>query len=353
MSDKDQRTEKPTKRRLDKARKEGQFAVSREFIGAVQFLGFVWILVTWTESFLLQLRVFARNAFLEAFRVEFDRGTVERAYSHALLHILTPLLSAISILTLVSLAAQLGSTRLGFTLDKFTPDFARINPLKKLREAPVQGLSALKQAILLLPVFGYAVYRIAADNLSTYLALPGAAIEPALRIIANSYKALLWKASFILILLGAIDFMRQYKRHAQTLRMTKQELKDEMKETEGNPQIKMRIRRLQRDAARRNMMKEVPKATAVIVNPTHYSVAIRYEMQSLGAPRVVAKGKNYLARRIREIALDHQIPIVENQPLAQALYKSAQVGQEIPPDLYRAVAEILAYLFKVMNQVRR
>ena len=130
-------------------------------------------------------------------------------------------------------------------------------------------------------------------------------------------------------------------------------MREEFKETEGNPQIKGRIRRIQRDLARRNMMKEVAKATAVIVNPTHYSVAIRYEMESMAAPRVLAKGKNYLARRIRELALQHEVPIIENQPLAQALYKSADVGQEIPPHLYRAVAEVLAYIFKIMHSRRK
>ena len=131
--------------------------------------------------------------------------------------------------------------------------------------------------------------------------------------------------------------------------MSKQEIREEMKDIEGNPQMKARVRRLQRDRARRQMMKEVPKATAVVVNPTHYAVAIRYQMDSMAAPQVVAKGKNYLARRIREKALEYQVPIIENPPLAQALYKSVEVGQEIPPELYRAVAEILAYIFKLMN----
>ena len=131
--------------------------------------------------------------------------------------------------------------------------------------------------------------------------------------------------------------------------MTKLEVRDELKETEGNPQIKQRVRRIQRDLARRNMMKEIPNATAVIVNPTHFAVAIRYEMEGMAAPRVLAKGKNYLALRIRQIALEHQVPIIENPPLAQALYKSADVGQEIPPHLYRAVAEVLAYIYKLMH----
>src|SRR6185437_10716729 len=141
----------------------------------------------------------------------------------------------------------------------------------------------------------------------------------------------------------------QRHKFRSDLKMTKQEVRDEVKETEGNPQMKVRIRRLQRDAARRSMMKAVPKATAIIVNPTHYSVAILYEVDAMAAPRVVAKGKNYLALRIRHIAMEHQVPIIENQPLAQALYKSVDVGQEIPAHLYKAVAEILAYIFRLMN----
>jgi flagellar biosynthetic protein FlhB len=113
--------------------------------------------------------------------------------------------------------------------------------------------------------------------------------------------------------------------------------------------MKMRVRRIQRDLARRHMMREVPKATAVIVNPTHYAVAIRYELGSMAAPKVVAKGRNYLALRIRQIALEHQVPIVENKPLAQGLYKSVEVGQEIPAHLYKAVAEVLAYIYRLMN----
>ena len=159
----------------------------------------------------------------------------------------------------------------------------------------------------------------------------------------------MWKAAILFVAIGCLDFLRVYRRHLKSLRMSKNELRDETKETEGNPQMKGRIRRLQRDLARRNMMKEISKATAVIVNPTHYAVAIRYEMESMAAPLVLAKGRNYLARRIREIAMEHQVPIIENEPLAQALYKSAEVGQEIPAHLYRAVAEVLAYIFKLMH----
>src|ERR1700728_842579 len=122
-----------------------------------------------------------------------------------------------------------------------------------------------------------------------------------------------------------------------------------MKEMEGSPLMKSRIRRIRRDLARRRMMKEVPTATAVVVNPTHYAVALKYSLESPGAPRVVAKGKNYLALRIRQKALEHQIPLIENPPLAQGLYKNDEVGHEIPPHFYKAVAEVLAYVYRVMN----
>ena len=161
--------------------------------------------------------------------------------------------------------------------------------------------------------------------------------------------SLLWRAAFGFGVIGVLDLLRQKRRYTKSLRMTKHEVREEFKETEGNPQMKGRIRRLQRDLARRSMMKEVPKATAIIVNPTHYAVAIRYSMDGGAAPKVVAKGKNYLALRIRKKAIEHQVPIVENPPLAQALYASVEVGQEIPSHLYRAVAEILAYIYRMMN----
>lgn len=203
---------------------------------------------------------------------------------------------------------------------------------------------------MFLPVLAFAVWKIASENWGRYAGLTHQALVPALAVVTGSLKDFLWKTAFLFLAIGFLDFLRIHQRHNQSLRMTKQEVRDELKETEGNPQLKARVRRIQRDMARRNMMKEIPQATAVIVNPTHYSVAIRYEMESMAAPMVLAKGKNYLALRIRQIANEHQIPVVENQPLAQALYKSAEVGQEIPAHLYRAVAEVLAYIFRLMRK---
>ena len=174
-------------------------------------------------------------------------------------------------------------------------------------------------------------------------------MTPMLARVWSAVRELLWKATAVFLVLGAIDLIRQKRKYKQDLRMTRQEVRDELKESEGNPQIKGRIRQLRRDLLRRRMMREVPTATAVIVNPTHFAVAIRYRHESMSAPLVVAKGKNFLALRIRQKAVESHVPLVENPPLAQALYKSVEVGQEIPPHLYRAVAEILAYIYKLMH----
>jgi len=205
------------------------------------------------------------------------------------------------------------------------------------------------QALLLLPVIAIVVYYEVTENLASVLDLPWMGAQVAFARVGATIEMLLWRAAGLFLVVGIVDLLWQRHRYTNQLRMSKYEVRQETKEQSGNPQIKMRIRRLQRELLRRRMMKDIPTATAVIVNPTHYAVAIRYVANAPGAPKVVAKGKNYLAARIRKKAIEHQIPIVENPPLAQALYQSAEVGQEIPAHLYRAVAEILAYIYRLMG----
>jgi flagellar biosynthetic protein FlhB len=353
VADQGQKTEKPSKRKLDKARREGQFPSSREFLAALQFLTFVGSAGTGASGFLNRAREVAHYFLKAAFHLQLTTHSVTGLYAQSVGQVFQPLMWLGVCLMGVALATQLGSTRLGISLQKLAPDPKRLNPPEKIRNVPPQNTASFFQALLFLPLMALAVYTIARANLTSYAGLARVGVWPTLTVISGSLKDLLWKAAYLFLAIGCLDLLRVNRRHNKSLRMTKQEVRDEFKETEGNPQIKSRIRRIQRDLARRNMMKEVSKATAVIVNPTHYSVAIRYEMESMAAPRVLAKGKNYLARRIRELALQHEIPIIENQPLAQALYKSAEVGQEIPPHLYRAVAEVLAYIFKLMHARRK
>jgi flagellar biosynthetic protein FlhB len=225
-----------------------------------------------------------------------------------------------------------------------------LNPVSRLKELPGRNLSSTVQAFLMLTVFGGAIYVVIQANLDSFLGLPLAPLTLSLSLIGDSLHDLFWKAAGVFVAFGIVDLLRQHRRYQKDLRMSKQEIREEFKETEGDPQIRARIRRLRRDLLRQQMMKEVPTATAVIVNPTHYAVALRYEHGSTAVPLVVAKGRNYLAQRIRGVAVSHGVPLVENPPLAQALYKSVRTGQEIPPHLYRAVAEVLAYIYRLMNK---
>ncbi|MGA1195413.1 MAG: EscU/YscU/HrcU family type III secretion system export apparatus switch protein, partial [Candidatus Latescibacterota bacterium] len=153
-----------------------------------------------------------------------------------------------------------------------------------------------------------------------------------------------------LLVMAILDYAYQRFEFNKSIRMTKQEVKEESKQTEGDPQVRMRIRSLQRENARRRMMDDVPEADVVITNPTHFAVALKYDMDTMATPIVVAKGKNLIAQKIKEIARESGVPMVENKPLAQALFKSVEIGQGIPEELYRAVAEVLAYVFRLKGK---
>jgi flagellar biosynthetic protein FlhB len=349
MPDRSGKTEEPTQRRLEKARKDGQFPQAKEFVAALQFLVFLGLLGAGGAGWMASLRQTTRAIFALAFRGELGLADLNALAWSVSRRLILPLAAAGMAVAAITLALRLTTTQFGFSWKKLAPDAARFNPISKLRDLPRNNLPQVVQAVLLLPLFLGAVYVLARDRLEGFLAMPLESVESGARFLNTSLMDLFWKAAAVFVAYGAVDLFRQLRRHKSDLRMSKQDIKEEMKEVEGNPQMKAKIRRLQRDRARRQMMKEVPTATAVVVNPTHYAVAIRYEMDSMAAPRVVAKGKNYLALRIRQKAIDHQVPLIENPPLAQALYKSVEVGQEIPPHLYRAVAEILAYIFKLMN----
>lgn len=349
MPDKSQQTEKPTPRRIEQARKEGRFAVSREAVGALQFLAFTALMAAFGAEYCSHLISTTRYLFRSAFTSELSSAEVMQLLKMVVKRDFLPLGIFGGLLMLVSLAGQLGVTRLGVSLKGLTPNFKRLNPVSRLRELPRQNVPAFFQAMLMLPLFGVAVYGIVKDNWTALLRMPLQGAELGAREMAISVQSLFWKAAVLFLVLGAFDFWRQSRRYMADLRMSKHELREESKEMEGNPQIRGRIRQLRKEWLRRRMMSQVPKATAVIVNPTHYAVAIRYVMDSMAAPSVVAKGKNCLALRIRQKANEHQVPIVENPPLAQALYNTAEVGQEIPLHLYRAVAEILAYIYRIMG----
>jgi flagellar biosynthetic protein FlhB len=346
------KTEKPSPKRILKARREGKFPTSRELVAATQFLVFIVIAFAWFPSWMSTIKAMLRTSLAESFHADLSVATFPGIATTLLQRAFIPLSVIGGLTALVTLSVHLFVTNLGFSLEKLAPDFSRFNPVSKIKNMVFQGPMGVLQASAMLVLFSLVIVSIARQNADLLLTLPFMSLDSGLLKVGAAIKEILWKAAGVFVVFGLIDLFRQKRRFMKDLRMTKQEVKEESKENEGSPHVKGKIRRLQRDLARRRMMQNVATATAVIVNPTHYAVALRYDHETMATPMVVAKGKNYLALRIRQRALENNIPLVENPPLAQALYKSVDVGREIPAHLYRAVAEVLAYIYR-LTRARR
>ena len=346
-----QKTEQPSQKRLNEAKKQGRFPVSRDLVAAAQFCLFIWLATRSAPAWLEALRRMMRALLAAAFDTRFTPQTLLGLASSLSEPILWPALKLGAMLVAATLTVQLASTQLGIAPGRLSPDFTRLNSFPRIAQLPRHNAMEALYAIMTLPIFVYLIMHVFEQHGAAFQRLSAAGIEAAIERVGIAMGDVLWQGSLLLLTWGLIDYARQRSKWSGELKMSRQELQDENKEAEGNTQMKARIRRLMRERSRRRMMKDVETATAVVVNPTHYAVAIKYDAGEMPAPKVVAKGKNYLAARIRERAIKHQVPIVENPPLARALYKNAAIGQEIPADLFRAVAEVLAYIYRVMNQV--
>jgi flagellar biosynthetic protein FlhB len=346
----DQRTEKPTPQRVRKAREKGQFPAAKEFVSAAQFLIVAGLIGLWMPVWWSQATRGMRSMLGEAFRRDISTNDFLLLMQKSVAGAFVPLAAAAGLLLGCTLALQLAATNMGFSLAKLTPDFSRLNPMSRLRNIGRQNLPAAGQAALLLVLVGWTAYAIVRDELPALMVLPMASVEAGVSGAARAADRVLWRGTGLLLIIGLVEMIRQRWLYHRDLSMTKQEIKDEHKEQEGDPYLKSKIRRLRRDLLRRRMMQEVPTANVIVVNPTHYAVAIRYESSSMVSPKVVAKGRNLIAARIKIVATEHDVPIVENPPLARALYKSVEVGREIPADFFRAVAEVLAYVYRLTGR---
>ncbi len=346
-----QKTEQPTQHRLQKARREGQFASSKELVSTVQFAAGILLLTQMGHLLTMALAETMQLLLRESFRpTELTMLGLRQILWQVLASPLLLLLVGGSGLVTLTLFVQMASTGFGFAGKNLFPRFDRLQISGKLSRLPAENGFSTIRAIIVLPVFGFFLYQEISGRIEEISTFSVTDLGHGVSEILLMISALLMRMMEVLVALAAIDFVRQRRKHRNQLRMSKQEIRDEAKEIEGNPQMKARIRQIQRARARRQMLKAVKRASIVVVNPTHYAVALYYELNTRTVPTVVAKGQNYLAQKIRDKALEHNIPIIENFALAQALYKSTEVGQEIPPHLYRAVAEVLAYIYRTLNR---
>ena len=343
-----EKTEAPSPRRLEQAREEGQVPQSRElstFLVTVTGAATLLLLGGWMAG---RVSGLLRDGFAFDRRAAFDEKVMldmlERMLSGALLTLM-PLFFA---LLIAAVAAPLLLGGLVFAPKALGPNFGRLNPVQGIaRMFSVHGLAEMVKAILkslLVGGVGSLVLWLNMDHLFDLM------VEPLEIGMADFSDTVAFAALLIVLSLGLLALMDvpfQLWQYHKKLRMTKEEVKREGKEQEGDPMVKGRIRAMQREMARRRMMSEVPKADVVVTNPTHFSVALKYDAEKMGAPVVVAKGRGELALKIRELAKEHGVPMLEAPPLARALYKHCELEQSIPAALYTAVAEVMAYVYQL------
>ena len=343
-----EKTEQPTSKKLSKARQEGQVAVSKE-VPSVLILLFSLCIFFFAGSWMFVRLINCMKELLQNIGVV-SMGVISLRL--LLLHIfkeiitiLAPLMTAVVLAGVIGHIAQFGFL---FTGKPLTPKFSKMNPVKGMKKLfSLKSYVELVKMLLKTGAVGGVAFMMVKKEAENFPLLIGMDVWEILVFIGQVSFNICFYTCVVLILLAALDFAFQKWQHIKGLKMTKQEVKDEAKQSEGDPKIKSRIRSAQMEMARRRMMDAVPEATVIITNPTRLAIALQFDAKKMTAPKVTAKGAGFIAERIREIAREHNIPIVEEKPLARTLYKSVEIDDLIPVTLYQAVAEILAYVYKL------
>jgi flagellar biosynthetic protein FlhB len=347
-----EKTEEPTGKRLQEARDKGQVARSMELnsvfivLAAFQTLKIAGIYM-YDELFRYMQYIFS-HLNTNDFTIEL----LQELCADFMIVFLKVSLPVLLVVLLVSLLINYMQVGFLFNMEAILPSFDKINlnPTSMFQKMfSKRTLVDLFKSIFKATIFGYLLYHFILQEIDDISKLVGVELIDSLRFTANLIIDLIYKIVAVMLVLGVLDYAYQWWDTKESLKMSKEEVKEENKQTEGNPEIKSKIKERQRALAMRRMMQEVPKASVVVTNPTHYAVALRYE-KNLSAPVVVAKGQDLIAQRIKEIAAEHKVIIVENKPVARALYSSVEIGGLVPPELYQAVAEILAYVYKLKKR---
>lgn len=354
MSSGQQKTEQPTSKKLSEARKRGQIPKSSELNSAVVIL--VGGVATYTSCRAIpeRFKMLMEELWGQGFHTAFESPLSTDMFLSVTVHFLV----MIAPVLLASLVAAIGinvaqTQGISFSLEAVKPTFSKLNPMNGLKKLfSLRSFLELVKSILKLLIIGYTAYSVYASEHDSVLNLMKGDLGLTIRTLGSLSLRIVLRVGGIMLLLSLLDYYYQRWQHQRDLRMTKQEVKEEHKQSEGNPQIKSRIRSIQRSLARRRMMANIPKASVVITNPTHFAVALQYD-SNMEAPRVVARGMDFLAKNIIKTARKHGVPVLQNPPLARALYHQVKLDEVIPADLYKAVAKILAYIYQQKRQKPR
>ena len=340
------KTEPATPKKREEARKKGQTAKSREISSvAVLATGTIFMFFN-AKGMTLKLGETIRRSFFNIPQVLEGNKVLFPMLNQAVIQFLWIILPIMIALCIAAILSNLLQSGFIFSVEPLTPTVSKIDPIKGAGKLfSKRSFAELSKSIFKIIIVSWAAFSTLKDNISHIMPLMYQDNVQILSLLGQVSMSVFMRSCCVILVLAILDYMYQKWEFEQNLKMTKQEVKDEFKQTEGDPLVKSRIRSIQREMARRRMMEEVPKSDVIITNPTHLAVAIRYRAEeNMAAPKVVAKGANRIAFRIRELAEKHGIPLIENKILAQNLYK-LDLGEEIPPKFYQAVAEILAYVY--------
>jgi len=342
-----ERSEEATPERREEFRERGQLVVSREVTSVIVLVACVGFLSYYVSNMIQDLERMMTTHFQQAATFRVSQRNVVSYLGRTWWQVLVLIIPIFLVDMVSSSAATFLQTRLNWSWEKLAPDFSRMNPMQGLlRMINIQaGVELLKGTAKMFAI-GAVAYLVLHGEYVGIPRLMNMPVTQAWNYFGGVIKQLFWGVSGLLVFIGGADYLYNFITMERKLKMTKQEIKEEYRKRELDPHVKGRMRRMQRDVATRKMLEGTKEATVILTNPEHYAVAIKYEV-GMAAPIVVAKGVDFLALRIREVAKEREIPIVENKPLARTLFKLVEVGQEIPESLYKAVSEVIRYVFKL------
>ncbi len=348
-----EKTEKATPKKRQDARKKGQVVKSAEISGASILLFTFLILMTFSDFYKVRIVRLFTDIFMNRLSMEVNSENVMALmmrYGIEVMLLLAPVLIVAYLVALLVNYMQVGFLLVG---EGLKPKLEKLDPIKGFKNIfSLRSLVEFAKTVFKMTIIGYMVYSTFINYKADIAALSHFSLDAILHFAASVTLSLGVKIAAALMVLAIFDYIYQKYDNEKKLRMSKQDIKDEYKKMEGDPLIKGKIRERQRRMAMQRMMQEVPNADVIITNPTHFAVALKYEGSEMEAPQIIAKGQDYVALRIKEIAKEHGVITMENKPLARALFQRAEIGDAIPADLFQAVAEVLAYVYKLKGRTK-
>lgn len=337
-----------TPRKIQQAREKGQVAKSNDLNSSAQLLISAMALYLLGPLAMAQMLAVIRYYYIDASTIVVNADWVHYVGLQSLVF-MVPIVVPVMLILLVS-GVTINITQLGFIASSqaIQPKIERIDPFKGFKKFfSVRSLVELIKSLAKLGIISYIAWLAARGRIPEMLSLMHTSPRDASIAVWELVFTVWWRVGLAMLALGILDYAFQRWQHLRDLRMTQQEMRDEMKQLEGDPRIRQRVRQIQRQMSQQRMMAEVPEADVVVTNPTTYAIALRYEANSMESPTVVAKGMRRMAERIRDLAVENDVPIVERPELARALYRGVDIGGAVPEDLFRAVAEVLAYVYRI------